>query len=177
MTLKPKQQSDEEPDLRYTEGQLYSHPSKASLLSTALRKALRQQNQSGEQESNQSLPEDKPRVVSLGQGIDGKNVSDVGRAIRANKQQLVNASPKSLEKNGAGSIRDGSAKPVSRNGDVRSPHTTYPSHDQGVSRRGLFAAIISEQVKRGIEGDKDDEDLDEDRGEKSEGRNQGAMFR
>lgn len=213
--LKLKQQSDEEPKLRYTEGQQDSDPAKASLLPIVLRRALRQRNQSGEQDPDHSLPEDKSqsnRVLFLVQGVDGKNVSDVGRALRVN-EQLVNASPKSLVKNGAGSTRDESAKSMSRNGDVRIPHTTQPSHDREVSRRDPFAASTSGQVKRvserfarfskngpevgsGVEsaeqagaglagpgsgahrgGRREIEDLDEDRGQNSEGRNKGDLFR
>lgn len=63
--LKPKQQSDEEPKLRSTEGQQDSDPSKASLVSTVLRKALHQLNQLGKQDSDHSLPGDKPLSIRV----------------------------------------------------------------------------------------------------------------
>lgn len=150
---KARQQSDEEPKLSCTEGQQDSDTAKASLLSIVLKKALHHLNQLGEQDS-------------------------VRRTLRVNE----------LLENGAG---DGSANHVSR---VRISLTPQP---QEISRTDPFAASTSGPVKReserlarlskkkGSELDSseesadraEDEDLNADRVEKSEGRNRGALFR
>ena len=205
---KPERQR-EEPKLRHTED-----PPKASLLTTILRRALHQPSKLGEQEpentGEDSLIEGRSqskRVAPFRQGEGGNISNDVGRAFRVNERSL-NASLKSLLKNGAGSIRDGPAKSVSDLEDVRELHNIDPSHDQQVSRRNLLSISTSGLIKkereplsrfskmegpefdsaegsaeqgsggpesgsgaigRGDVGDnRGDEDLDEDRAEKSE---------
>lgn len=186
--LKSKQQSDEEPKLTYNGGEQDSDPSKTSLFPTVLRKALSQLKQLGEQDSDHLSPKGKSQlngVPSSAEGVDGENSGDVGRTVRV-KKQVVNANPKSLATNRGGSSRDGSAKSTSHSKDVRILHKTQPSHDQEVSRRDPFEASTSGQgkkmrgqvvpfSKKRPEGDKDDEDLDEDCGEKPQERNQGAF--
>jgi hypothetical protein len=132
---KPQQQSGVEPKLRHTGGQ-DSDPPKASFLPTVLRRAVHHLNKLSEQDpentGEDSLLEDRSqskRVASFGQGEGGKISNDIGSALRVN-EGLLNASPKSLLKNGAGSIRDGSAKSVSDVEVVREPHKLHSSHDQ-----------------------------------------------
>lgn len=146
---KRQQQSEEEPKIRSSGGRHGSVPPKASLLPTILRRALHQPKQLGEQDTENkdedSLPENQSlskRITPFGRGEGGINLNDVAGAERVN-ERLVNASPKSLLKNGAGVVR------VSVSGveDVRKPHYTYTSYG-GVSRRNPLAASTSGLVKK-----------------------------
>ena len=165
---KLQQRSEQEPKLKNPEGRQDSDLPKVSLFSPIVESALDLLNKRGEQDpenlGEDLLPEDQSkRVLFFRQDEAGKNSNDLGR-VREN-ERLVNASPKSLIKNGAGSIHDGSAKLVSDVEDVRKPHEISPSHVQEVSRRNPLAASTSGRGEVG--GDGHGEGLGEDCFEKS----------
>lgn len=129
-TLKLQHNSEENPELRYTDAQLDSGRRNESLL-PILRKSSNQLKQRGEVESEST----------------GLNLSSVGIALRVN-QKFSNGSPKSLVKYDPDSIQRGPAKAVPFNEDMKKVQRVPDTPDQNTSRRHPIAASTSGRKRK-----------------------------